>query len=120
MRRRDRFANTVWLARFAGEVGGGQAADRCAGAPLRLEDCIDFLTSHGYYVDMEMVGAEYCVRCIPIREKQPIRLPPVALSYRGPDLSSVLDQAACDVMRLKRGEDSWELSVKERVRWVTR
>lgn len=118
MRRRERYEGLVWLSHFAGADPPHVATG--ATPPLSgVESMLSRLTHRGaYLVEMERDEDAYRVRLYPQRPKLPLGQPPVALSYSGCNLRSILAIALLELEMLRSLQNTWVARPKEVVRWV--
>lgn len=118
MAKRDRFRNLVWMSRLPSDIRGDGLrlqADRRQGVAA----CIATLT-HDYnlWIEMEMSGQEYVLRCYPRPSSDLLPVPHICASYKGDRLSAVLNCAVHDYAAHMDAPGKTELSRTEVPRWV--
>jgi hypothetical protein len=92
--------------------------------PGYTTDTLDMLahqicSKHGYMLDVECIDAVYHVRLHPLAGRVPLGAPVVAISYRGPNLRSILASALVELAVLFGRQRTYEVSTREVPRWVS-
>lgn len=118
MSRRDRYKGLVWLKRVVGDPPDGKIVPATYTKGSIHDSLTGLMEEMNLWVELEMVGDVYKVRCYPRQIGELRQGPKVCASYSGGRLAALLAVALLDYRQYQFDPAQAEMAPYEYVRWV--